>query len=152
MASSWLCLNYAARTKPSCGCLWWPLNYSGCSGVLLGASAGEWGRHYRPTHLAPSPIGQSKSSARTSLRPAWPAISSIAMHHQPSRFIQNHEVGIFVEDVEGNVLGGEFQGLGLGDGDGDGVSDLHGGLFVGAVLAVEGDVFPIDQLLDAVAG
>ncbi len=63
-------------------------------------------------------------------------------------FVEDDDVFVFVEDVEGDVLGCVFEGDGFGDDDGDFVAGFDGVAWFGGV-AVEGDELLADERLDA---
>ena len=66
-------------------------------------------------------------------------------------FIENDEVLVFVEDVEGDVLRDEFEGDGFGDGDADEVAGIEG-LFGFGGAVVDEDVTVFDEGLQARTG
>ena len=63
-------------------------------------------------------------------------------------FVEDDEVFVFVENVEGKILGNEFEGDGLGDGDADEVAGMEGLLGFGGAV-VDEDVAFFDEGLKA---
>jgi hypothetical protein len=79
-------------------------------------------------------------------------IAGSRMHHHPRCLIDDDQMLVLVQDIEGNGLSDYFEGLRLRHSDLNSIPRLHQPLFIGAALPVQGDGFPLNQLLDTIAG
>lgn len=75
-------------------------------------------------------------------------IASGGMNDEARRFVDDQDVGIFVEDFERDVLGDDLSRDGFWNGEGDGVASFESGTRFGG-FAVESGVVGSNEVLDA---
>ena len=78
-------------------------------------------------------------------------VAGSRMNDQSDRFIDDHEVFVLVEDVEGNVLRDEVRRLGVGKLDRDGVTGYYG-RSRSRLAPIQEDMAILEQSLDPGAG